>query len=98
MTQDILAAIIMATFAQGIHFAMNEGNILHWLRKILVRIAPQPQGKPRAHISDSLYACPRCMCSVWGIPAVLMVLFAPWWLCIPIYVACAVGIQEMIDR
>ena len=42
--------------------------------------------------------CERCMVSVWGTPAILLLGFRPDWYLLPVYWLAATGLQEMFDR
>jgi hypothetical protein len=59
-------------------------------RGIVIRI-PDWMKKP-------LIACPRCMVSVWGIPAVYALGYAPEGWLLPVYLLAACGLQELLQR
>lgn len=84
----------MALTAQGVFTSMGEGMILEPLKNFLSKFI----GEPLAH---SFYSCPRCMCSVYGSVALASLQISGmdvnWWLW-PVYVLCAVGLQELMDR
>jgi hypothetical protein len=49
-------------------------------------------------LSKPFATCPRCMCSIWGIPAALLAFpDLNLWL-LPVYLLAAVGLQEAIHR
>ena len=74
-------AAIMAVVALGAWIAMGDGDILHFMRRFIEQTIPPDEPTDKAkHIFPSwvrnpLAACPRCMCSVWGIVALLLLGF-----------------------
>ncbi len=84
-------AAIMSLVALGGRFALLEGHVLGWMGKIIEAI-------PNAYLRKPLGTCERCMCSVWGTTAVLVLGFRPDWYLLPVYWLAAVGLQEMFDR
>ena len=122
---ELLAqAAIMAVVALGAWVAMGEGMILAPLREWAERTnAPalvMPDDKSHyihlwpAWIRNPLTACPRCMCSAWGIAALIIcgfgvgvswnfelyILVIDWQRVaqLPVLILAAVGIQEMLHR
>ena len=87
----LIAIVVIALFAQGVFTSMGQGMILEPVKNFLARFITGKWAHP-------FYDCPRCMVSVWGIPALIVTMFAPWWVCIPIYALCAVGLQELLQR
>jgi hypothetical protein len=105
---DFLAqAALMAVVALGAWTAMGDGMILGWFRRLVERFVHH-------FLAHPLATCPRCMCSVWGIAALLVcglgvgiswnfeldVLVLNWSriVQIPVLILAAVGIQELLQR
>lgn len=89
MAEHLAVIALMALVAYGAHIVMQEEMILHPLAKVFER-APQWARKP-------LYACPPCMCSLWGIPAALFM--APnLWAFLPIHLLAAAGLAAWLNR
>lgn len=90
MTDVILYAIIVATFAKGMWYTFGDGEVFSFWGKFIQRLP--------AWMKAPLGYCPRCMCSAFGIIAIAWLVFIPapyvWIIALP----CAIGIQEMIDR
>ena len=89
MIDHAIAPLIMALVAFGAHIAMQEGMILHQLAKLFTH-APTWAHKP-------LFACPPCMCSVWGIPVTLIV-SPDLWPFLPIHLFAAAGLAAYLNR
>lgn len=92
---DLLAqSTIMAVVALGAWTAMGEGMVLHFVAR-WAEFLPKWMAKPVA-------TCPRCMCSVWGIIALLALGydFSSTWniAALPVLVLAAVGAQELLHR
>lgn len=74
-------AAIMAAVALGAWVAMGDGMILAFVRRFIEQTIPPDEPTDKAkHVFPSwvrnpLTACPRCMCSVWGITALLLLGF-----------------------
>jgi ABC-type phosphate transport system permease subunit len=87
-------AAIMAVVALGAWTAMGEGMILSFVTRWAEKL-PKWMAKPLA-------TCPRCMCSVWGIVALLALGydFSSTWniVQLPVLILAAVGIQELLYR
>ena len=97
----------MAAFALGIWAAMGDKMVLFWLHNLIVRFFPK-------WMTDPLATCPRCMCSFWGIVALVflglgvgisynfelhqMIIYWPRVVQIPFIIVLAVGLQEMLHR
>ena len=81
----------MAFVALGARYAMLENNILGPLGRAVEKL-------PSAYLRKPLGTCERCMVSVWGTPAILLLGFRPDWYLFPVYWLAAVGIQEMFDN
>lgn len=83
--------VIMSLAALGVWTAMGEGMVLEFVRKFLEAYFPAFLHKPLA-------TCPRCMVTIYGTSAVLLLgyTFAP--LMWPVYLVAAVGLQEMLHR
>lgn len=67
MTQplDILAQVaLMACVALGAWTAMAEGMVLNFVARIANRMPPW--------LAMPLATCPRCMCSIWGVAALIV--------------------------
>lgn len=65
MALDLIAqAALMAVVALGAWTAMGEGMALRWLAWVAALFPPW--------ITKPLATCPRCMCSVWGIAALIV--------------------------
>ena len=107
MALDMIAqAALMAVVALGAWTAMGEGMALRWLAWVAALFP--------AWITKPLATCPRCMCSVWGIAALIVCGFGvgvSWnhelhmvaldWARIaqiPVLIIAAVGIQELLHR
>jgi hypothetical protein len=103
----VFQAALMAVVALGAWTAMGEGMLMERFARLVERIAP-------AWIAKPISSCPRCMCSAWGITALLLCGFGvgvSWnfdlgilaldWSRIaqlPMLILAAVGIQEMLHR
>ena len=92
---DFLAqAAIMAVVALGAWTAMGEGMVLSFVTRWAEKL-PKWMAKPIA-------TCPRCMCSVWGLAALLALGFdfsSTWNIVqLPVLILTAVGIQELLYR
>jgi hypothetical protein len=92
---DLLTqATIMAVVALGAWTAMGEGMVLSFVTR-WAEMLPKWMAKPIA-------TCPRCMCSVWGIVALLALGydFSSTWniVQLPVLILAAVGIQELLYR
>ena len=92
---DLLTqATIMAAVALGAWTAMGEGMILSFVTR-WAELLPKWMAKPIA-------TCPRCMCSAWGITALLALGydFSSTWniVQLPVLILAAVGIQELLYR
>ncbi|TXH44723.1 MAG: hypothetical protein E6Q97_32350 [Desulfurellales bacterium] len=82
---------IMGLVALGVWAAMGEGMVLSIFRKGVEEMFQPLVAKPLA-------TCPRCMVTIYGTGAVLLLgyTFDPWmW---PVYICGAVGLQEMLHR
>lgn len=89
--EHLIIPAIMALVALGGKFALLDGHVLGWLGKLVEKI-------PNAYLRKPLGACERCMVSVWGTTAILVLGFRPDWYVFPVYWLAAVGLQEMFDR
>ena len=92
---DFLAqSAIMAVVALGAWTAMGEGMVLSFVTR-WAELLPKWMAKPLA-------TCPRCMCSAWGIVALLVLGFdfgSTWNIVqLPVLILAAVGIQELLYR
>ena len=92
---DLLAqATILAVVALGAWTAMGEGMVLSFVTRWAEKL-PKWMAKPLA-------TCPRCMCSVWGLAALLVLGFdfgSTWNIVqLPVLILAAVGIQELLHR
>ena len=92
---DLLTqATIMAVVALGAWTAMGEGMVLSFVTRWAEKL-PKWMAKPIA-------TCPRCMCSVWGLAALLVLGFdfgSTWNIVqLPVLILTAVGIQELLYR
>lgn len=83
---------VMAVFVYGLWIAMEEGQALHWLRRILQRVVTHPT------LSKPVHACMQCMVSVWGTLAcvALGMVTMENALLLPLYLIIAVGIINRI--
>jgi hypothetical protein len=106
MIELLAQAAIMAVAALGAWTAMGDGMVLRSVYVWAERL-PSWAAKPLA-------TCPRCMCSAWGIAALLIcgagvgvswnfdlgILALDWSRIaqIPVLILAAVGIQEMLHR
>lgn len=104
---DLLAqAAIMAVVALGAWTAMGDGMVLQWWTKFVEKYTSKFIAKPLA-------TCPRCMCSAWGLAALLALGFdlgftwnigegmaIDWHRVaqLPVLILAAVGIQELFYR
>lgn len=89
MHLEIIA--IMSLAALGVWTAMGEGMALSLFREVA-------EDQLRPWIAKPLATCPRCMVTIYGTSAVLLLgyTFDPWmW---PVYLCAAVGLQEMLHR
>ena len=57
-------AVVMAAFALGMWVAIGPGMIFGVFSRLADRLSPW--------IAKPLATCPRCMCSFWGIVALLL--------------------------
>lgn len=92
---DLLTqATIMAVVALGAWTAMGEGMALSFVTR-WTEMLPKWMAKPLA-------TCPRCMCSAWGMTALLVLGFdfgSTWNIVqLPVLILAAVGIQELLHR
>ncbi len=81
---------IMSVAALGVWTAMGEGMILEFIRK--------PLEKLPSWIHKPLASCPRCMVTIYGTAAVMLLGYPVLWQWWPAYLVCAVGLQEMLHR
>lgn len=96
MIDHLVNIAAMSLTALGAHVAMGEGMVLAPLHNAMERLhLPVWVRKP-------LTLCPRCMVSVWGTAALLVLGWRPsaphdlaMW---AVYALCAVGLQEAIDK
>jgi hypothetical protein len=90
MVDHLIAIAIVALAPLGAWVAMGEGMVLHGLSKWAEKLP--------AFIAKPIATCPRCMCSVWGIPCVLLAMpdVSPW--ALPVYLLAGCGLQEIIHR
>lgn len=96
MIDHIIYIAAMSLTPLGASVAMREGMILAWLYNAVERSGlPVWARKP-------LTLCPRCMVSVWGTAALLMMGWCPYGLhelaMWPLYAFAAVGLQEALDK
>lgn len=82
--------LFMALVPLGAWVAMGEGMVLEWIAKAC---EPLPWW-----IRKPLADCPRCMVSVWGIPAALWVFPDLNLFLLPVYMLAAAGLQEALHR
>ena len=87
----LIIPAIMALVALGARFAMLDGNILRPIGKAVEKL-------PFVYLRKPFGTCERCMVSVWGTPAILLLGFRPDWYLLPVYWLAATGLQEMFDR
>lgn len=104
--QLLAQATIMAVVALGAWTAMGEGMALSGVARIASKLPPW--------LAMPLATCPRCMCSIWGITALLVfglgvgvswnfdmhAVIINWQRVgeIPVLIIAAVGIQEILHR
>lgn len=89
MHLEIIA--IMGIAALGVWTAMGEGMVLEPVRRFIEAGTSSFWAKPLA-------TCARCMVTIYGTSAVLLLgyTFDPWmW---PVYLCAAAGLQEMLHR
>ena len=104
---ELLAqAAIMAVVALGAWVAMGEGMVMRQFARFVARFP--------SLIANPLATCPRCMCSAWGIAALIVcgfgvgvswnfelhILAIDWQRVaqLPVLILAAVGIQEMLHK
>ena len=90
MDSHLIAIVVMALAGMGAFVAQDEGMVLHGLRKL-------SNGWPD-FIRKPVSACSRCMVSVWGTLAVVLIGVPVNWPALPLYWLCAAGLQELIER
>lgn len=91
MIDHLLNIAIMALAAIGAWTAMGEGMVLEPVRKWIEKHATPFLSKPLA-------TCPRCMVTIYGTAALLVLGVAIDIYTWPVYLVCAVGLQEMLHR
>lgn len=101
---DHLALIaVMAFAAMGMWVAMGDDMILGWWRRIVEWHEKDEDGRVAKYHAPKwlrypLASCPRCMVTLYGTAAILA-LGWPFdlvqWL---VYIPCAVGLQELMQR
>lgn len=96
MIDHLVNITAMSLTPLGASVAMREGMILARLYNAVER-----SGLP-VWVRKPLTLCPRCMVSVWGTAALLILGWRPihlhdmaMW---ALYALCAVGLQEAIDK
>jgi hypothetical protein len=87
MIDHLTTPVVMALVAVGAYVVQQEGMVLGRLPDLWKRLPPFWQ-KP-------FWTCPPCMCSVWGIPAWLLVTDHRWAL-LPVDLLMAAGIAYII--
>ncbi len=83
--------VVMALVALGARLALLDGHILGPIGKAVEKL-------PFVYLRKPLGMCERCMVSVWGTAAILVLGYRPDWYLFPVYWLAAVGLQEMFDR
>lgn len=89
----LLAIAVIAFFPIGLKTISAEGMILSAFGTFMERVTKLPHW-----LRTPLWTCERCMCSMWGVPAALGVLYAPWWIMWPLLAITAVGVQRLIEE
>lgn len=84
------AIAVVALSALGARYCLLSGQILGMIGKAVEKL-PTAARKP-------LGTCERCMVSTWGVASLLIVTFGTFWMCVPVYLLAAIGLQEMFDR
>lgn len=90
MIEHLWNIIVMALAALGVWTAMGEGMVFEPVRKV-AEMFP-------VFIQKPLATCPRCMVTIYGTAALLLL---GWQFNIyvwPVYLIAAVGLQEMLHR
>jgi hypothetical protein len=89
--EHLINIAVMCLVPLGIKVAMGEGMILEWLYKLVEKLPPL--------LAKPLGACPRCMVTFWGVPAIFFLNSGDVSiLAVLAYIPAAVGLQELIDR
>lgn len=88
------ALAIIALFPVGLKVISEKGMILGVAGGFMDRVT----AKAPVFIRKPLWTCERCMCSFWGIPAAIGVIYGPWWLQWLLVLVAAIGAQDLLDR